>query len=77
MSISRNRKFYSGFNKSVWWTQKRERLYRERSGTCQICNEKKSIRDLTLHHIIPKSIGGRDIDVNLMLICVSCHRKKN
>ena len=77
MSITRNRRYYSGFKKSLWWSQKRERLYKERGGICERCREKKSIIQLTLHHIVPKSMGGRDIDANLILLCAGCHSEKH
>ena len=77
MSRSRTRRYYSGYKKSLWWSQKRERLYKERGGTCEICKEHKSILQLTLHHIVPKSKGGRDIDANLILLCAGCHSEKH
>jgi 5-methylcytosine-specific restriction endonuclease McrA len=34
-----------------------------------------SIRStLAVHHIIPKSLGGRDHEANLKTLCANCHR---
>ncbi|QTA79211.1 HNH endonuclease domain-containing protein, RRXRR domain-containing [Desulfonema limicola] len=40
---------------------------------CQNCN-KKNIR-LEAHHIIPRSMGGKDTIKNLITLCESCHEK--
>lgn len=32
-------------------------------------------RDLTPHHIIKKSLGGKDDPANIMTLCVRCHRR--
>jgi 5-methylcytosine-specific restriction endonuclease McrA len=29
----------------------------------------------TLHHIVPRSMGGEDHEENLVPLCQSCHRK--
>lgn len=34
-----------------------------------------SNEDLVYHHVIPLSIGGNDIDSNIVCLCGSCHRK--
>ena len=77
MSKTRDRRYYSGFKKSMWWQGKRERLYVERGGICQDCKEKKNIGELTLHHIVPRSKRGRDVDANLILLCAPCHEKRH
>ena len=44
--------------------------------TCQYCG--KHTRDLTLDHVIPRSLGGRDTWDNLVSACAQCnHRKGN
>lgn len=74
MSRNRNRRYFSGFKKSIWWREKRERLYMERGGVCEICGKKIGIELMSLHHVAPRSIGGRDIDGNLQLLCNGCHK---
>ena len=38
--------------------------------TCGVETDK-----LTIHHVLPKSLGGRDIDTNIVKICTTCHNK--
>ena len=75
MSRTRNRRFFSGFKKSDWWRQKRIRLFFERGGVCNRCKKAVPLNILELHHIVPKSKLGRDIDSNVELLCKSCHKK--
>jgi RNA-directed DNA polymerase len=51
----------------LWWKQDKE---------CPICNQK--ITEETgwhVHHIIPKSEGGKDNNSNLVLVHPNCHRQ--
>ena len=73
MSRARNRRYYSGRKKRIWWIEKRHRLYCERGGVCEKCNRKYPLNQLQLHHIAPRCEGGRDIDLNVKLLCRSCH----
>ena len=29
----------------------------------------------TIHHILPKSLGGEDVRENLVPLCIECHRR--
>jgi hypothetical protein len=40
---------------------------------CNTCG--KETEKLSIHHILPKSLGGRDIDTNIVKICNTCHTK--
>jgi 5-methylcytosine-specific restriction endonuclease McrA len=42
--------------------------------TCQYCG--KHTRDLTLDHVIPRSMGGRDTWDNLVSACAQCNHRK-
>ena len=44
------------------------------SKKCQDCGKGN---DLTLHHIIPKEVGGKSIKSNLMILCRSCHNQEH
>jgi len=39
---------------------------------CYICGRQNH---LTLHHLIPKSLGGSDAPSNLVCLCENCHAK--
>lgn len=41
-------------------------------GVCFFCH---SYKNLHLHHIIPKTLGGTDDYDNLLTVCESCHKK--
>ncbi len=42
--------------------------------TCQYCG-KKSL-PMTVDHIIPKQLGGKDLWTNLICACIKCNNKK-
>ena len=55
------------FEQKIWELQK---------GKCTICNQNfTSSNSWHLHHIIPKSEGGKDILSNLMMLHPDCHRQ--
>lgn len=39
---------------------------------CEICGWNEAVCDL--HHIIPKSKGGKDLNSNFIIVCPNCHR---
>ena len=50
--------------------ERRCALYLRDGGRCLLCGRKKR---LTLHHVRPRHIGGRDTDGNLITVCTRCH----
>ncbi len=43
-------------------------------GVCQRC---PSSERLEVHHIIPLSRGGSNLDLNLIVLCYKCHNKRH
>lgn len=43
---------------------------------CAYCGEKLKYKNLTLDHIIPKSMGGTRTESNLYPACFRCNNKK-
>lgn len=44
---------------------------------CSKCRKAISdYKELDLHHIIPRGMGGKDEPENLMALCRDCHNKK-
>lgn len=37
---------------------------------CELCGD---TRNLEVHHIIPLSVGGPDIEDNMIVVCYKCH----
>lgn len=51
-------------------------LYARFKGHCQICGASKSIKDMTMEHIIPKSKYGLDDMSNITMTCYRCNNTK-
>lgn len=46
------------------------RVTRRDGKRCRVCGKAGAEH----HHVLPRSLGGRDIDSNLVLLCAECHR---
>ena len=44
--------------------------------TCVYCGETYELSELTLDHVHPKTLGGKDITSNLVPACVKCNQAK-
>jgi len=55
---------------------KRMRIYIRDKYRCQYCGEKKTVPELTLDHIIPRSRGGDNSPVNVVTACLQCNNRK-
>ena len=51
-------------------------LYGQQAGNCLGCLEHFQLRNLTIDHIVPRSLGGSDADENLQLLCGACNSVK-
>jgi len=54
----------------------RGNIYARDDKTCQYCSKKHPPKDLTLDHVIPKSIGGRTTWTNIVTACSGCNTRK-
>ena len=77
MSRARSRRYFSGYMKGRWWREKRDRLFAVRGGVCEDCGRGLSPAIAELHHVLPRSQGGRDVDMNLVLLCEDCHKRRH
>jgi len=41
-----------------------------REGGCRVCSDSYGLQR---HHLVPRSLGGDDIDANLIPLCARCH----
>ena len=55
---------------------KRARIYMRDKFRCQYCGVKKTVGDLTLDHILPRSRGGDNSPMNIVTACVVCNNRK-
>jgi len=51
----------------------KEQVRKEQKGICADCGEKP--KKLTIHHIIPQSMGGKDTRDNAVGLCRQCHER--
>lgn len=64
---------------TFWSSRKRElrkALHKEQDGLCAICFEPVRIRECTLDHILPKSLGGKDKRSNLRVAHQNCNSQR-
>lgn len=54
----------------------RANIYSRDKKTCQYCGKITSIKDLTLDHVVPKSMGGRTTWTNIVACCKLCNSQK-
>ncbi len=52
----------------------RKNILRRDNYQCQYCGKRTT--DLTIDHVIPKAIGGKDTWENLVTACMKCNNKK-
>lgn len=44
---------------------------------CTYCNSKiKNLKNLTLDHVFPQSLGGKDCEENVVIACRKCNLNK-
>jgi len=61
---------------SADWTAKRQRILVRDAFTCRTCHEVCYGKDAHVDHILPLEDGGSDADLNLQVLCSSCHGRK-
>ncbi len=54
----------------------RRNIFARDKNSCQYCGKKYSTSELSLDHIIPKSIGGQAVWGNIVCACTKCNIKK-
>lgn len=57
-------------------TFSRKNLYRRDNYTCQYCGQRKPSEELSIDHVVPKSLGGKTTWDNCVLACVRCNARK-
>ncbi len=66
---------FNGFIKRDVRLSRRNIFERDRH-ICQYCGQRFSRAELTIDHVVPRCLGGRDTWDNLVLACVPCNLKK-
>jgi 5-methylcytosine-specific restriction endonuclease McrA len=54
----------------------RRNLFRRDRNTCQYCGTRCATEDLSIDHVIPRSLGGASNWTNCVVACLSCNARK-
>jgi 5-methylcytosine-specific restriction endonuclease McrA len=54
----------------------RRNIFARDKNSCQYCGKKFSTNELSLDHIIPRSMGGKSIWENIVCACTACNARK-
>jgi hypothetical protein len=73
-SINWTYDFKTSLDDDAEWKELRKTILKRDGYKCVECDFTKN---LTVHHITPKNIGGEDDAENLVTLCLWCHEKKH
>lgn len=51
-------------------------IFRRDDDSCQYCRTSFPRSELTIDHVIPRSLGGKSVWENVVCCCIDCNRKK-
>ncbi|HEX3033955.1 MAG TPA: HNH endonuclease [Thermodesulfobacteriota bacterium] len=51
-------------------------IFRRDEDTCQYCREKLPRSELTIDHVVPRTLGGKSTWENVVCCCIDCNRRK-
>jgi 5-methylcytosine-specific restriction endonuclease McrA len=54
----------------------RRNLFRRDRNTCQYCGRRFSTEDLSIDHVLPRSLGGHSSWKNCVVACLACNFRK-
>jgi len=43
---------------------------------CWLCGKRRTFAEATVDHVIPKSMGGKNLPTNYRIACKKCNQKK-
>ena len=64
-------------NRSNHGSQTRQYIYDKAEGRCELCGRKIPLPEMTIDHVVPLAMGGRDEIANLQCACQICNRVKD
>lgn len=67
---------YKKKNRKSYSQDTRQLIYERADGRCELCGRKILLKDMTLDHINPLSMGGEDNVSNLSCTCSLCNHFK-
>jgi 5-methylcytosine-specific restriction endonuclease McrA len=54
----------------------RRNIFARDKNRCQYCGKKQPTNELSLDHVIPRSVGGKAVWANIVCACTDCNVKK-
>lgn len=54
----------------------RKNVWIRDEGRCQYCGCEVSIKNFTLDHVVPRTLGGTTVWTNVVTCCASCNQRK-
>jgi len=54
----------------------RRNLFRRDRNTCQYCGKRFPTEDLSIDHVVPRSLGGHSSWTNCVVACLACNSRK-
>ena len=62
--------------RKIYSDEERKIIYNKSGGRCELCGLRITQENMTLDHIIPLSMGGKDDIENLQAACFTCNQFK-
>ena len=53
----------------------KQRVYEKQGGICMRCKNNFELKEMDGDHIIPWKDGGKTVENNCQMLCISCNRK--
>ena len=63
--------------RKIYSDEERRIIYNKSGGRCELCGQRLLFENMTLDHIIPLSMGGKDSMENLQASCFACNQFKS
>ncbi len=63
--------------RKIYSDEERKIIYNKSNGRCELCGQRLLLSNMTLDHIVPLSMGGKDDMENLQASCFACNQFKS
>lgn len=70
-------KYKAKIKRRSYSDEERKIIYNKSGGRCELCGQRLLLRNMTLDHIVPLSMGGEDSMENLQTACYACNQFKS
>ncbi len=57
--------------------ERRKNLYVQKSCRCFYCRRIITLQEMTVEHVVPRGMGGADMDSNYEIACYQCNQEKS